>query len=98
MCNELLIKQEFTPAYSPQYNGVAEHVLGLVKEAAIAARLQAKVLFGHVQLPKTDKLWAEAMHWACEAMNHTVCSANPDSKSPLRCGMENLVLLDHIHF
>ena len=24
VCNELLIKQEFTPAYSPQYNGVAE--------------------------------------------------------------------------
>ena len=48
----------------------------------MAARIQAKVLFGHVQLPKTDKLWAEAMHWACEAMNHTACSANPDSKSP----------------
>ena len=81
MCNELLIKQEFTPAYSPQYNGVAERGLGLIEEAAMAARIQAKVLFGHVQLPKTDKLWAEAMHWACEAMNHTACSANPDSKS-----------------
>ena len=23
----------------------------------MAARIQAKVLFGHVQLPKTDKLW-----------------------------------------
>ncbi|CAB1104504.1 unnamed protein product [Ectocarpus sp. CCAP 1310/34] len=22
------------------------------------------------------------MHWACEALNHTACSANPDSKSP----------------
>ncbi|CAB1112508.1 unnamed protein product [Ectocarpus sp. CCAP 1310/34] len=43
---------------------------------------EAKVLFGHVQLPKTDRLWAEAMHWACEALNHTACSANPDSKSP----------------
>ncbi|CAB1110629.1 unnamed protein product [Ectocarpus sp. CCAP 1310/34] len=48
----------------------------------MAARIQAKVLFGHVQLPKTDRLWAEAMHWACEALNHTACSANPDSKSP----------------
>ena len=82
VCNELLIKQEFTPAYSPQYNGVAERGLGLIEEAAMAARIQAKVLFGHVQLPKTDKLWAEAMHWACEAMNHTACSANPESKSP----------------
>ena len=82
VCNELLIKQEFTPAYSPQYNGVAERGLGLIEEAAMAARIQAKVLFGHVQLPKTDRLWAEAMHWACEALNHTACSANPDSKSP----------------
>ena len=30
VCNELLIKQEFTPAYSPQYNGVAERGLGLI--------------------------------------------------------------------
>ena len=80
--NEVLIKQKLTPAYSPQYNGVAERRLGLIEEAAMAARIQAKVLFGHVQLPKTDKLWAEAMHWACFAMNHTACSANPDSKSP----------------
>ena len=29
LCNELLIKQEFTPAYSPQYNGVAERGLGI---------------------------------------------------------------------
>ena len=84
MCNEILIKQEFTPACSTQYNGVAERRLGLIEEAAMAARTQAKVLFGHVQLPKTDKLWAKAIHWACEAMNHTACSANPDSKSPYK--------------
>ena len=45
----------------------------------MVARIQVKVVFGHVQLPKTDKLWAEAMHCALEAMNHTACSANPDS-------------------
>ena len=73
VCNELLIKQETAPAYSPQYNGVAERGLGLIEEAAMAARIQAKVRFGHVQLPKTHKLWAEAMHWACEAMNHMFC-------------------------
>ena len=59
-CHELLTKQEFTPAYIPQYNGAAERGLGLIKEAAMAAHIQAKVFFGHVQLPKTDKLWAEA--------------------------------------
>ena len=82
VCNEILLKQEFTPAYSPQYNGVAERGLGSIEKIAMAARIQAKVLFGHVQLPKTDKLWAEAMHWACDAMNHTACSATPGSNSP----------------
>ena len=72
LCNELFIEQEFTPAYSPQYNGVAEPGLGIIEAAAMAARIQAKV-FDYVQLPKTDKLWAEAMHWACEALNHTAC-------------------------
>ena len=60
MCDELLIKQHITPAYSPQFNGVAERGLGMIETAAKAARIQAKVLFGHVQLPETDKLWAEA--------------------------------------
>ena len=49
----------------------------------MAARIQAKVTFAHVQLPATDVLWAEAMHWACEALNHTACTANPDNKSPI---------------
>ena len=56
MCDELLIKQHITPAYSPQFNGVAERGLGMIETAAMAARIQAKVLFGHVQLPETDKL------------------------------------------
>ena len=77
-----MIEQEFTPAYSPQFNGVAERGLGIIEAAAMAARIQAKV-FDYVQLPKIDKFWAEAMHWACEALNHTACSTNPDSKSPL---------------
>ena len=82
VCNELLIKQEFTPAYNQQYNGVAERELGLIGEAAMTARILAKALFGHVHLPKTGKLWAEALHWACKAIDHTACSANPESKSP----------------
>ena len=46
VCNKLLIKQEFPPAYSPQYNGVTERGLGLIEEAAMAARIQAKVFLG----------------------------------------------------
>ena len=82
VCDELLIKQEFTPAQSPQFNGVAERGLGIIEAAAMAARIQAKTIFSHVQLPGTERLWAEAMHWACEALNHTACTANPNNKSP----------------
>ena len=57
VCNKLLIKQEFTPAYSSQCNSVAERGLGLIEEAAMAARIQAKVLFGHVLLPNTCLLY-----------------------------------------
>ena len=56
MCNELLIKQEFTPAYSPQYKSVAERGSELIEEAAMASRIEAKVRFGNMQLPMTDKL------------------------------------------
>ena len=42
--NELLIKQEFTPAYSPQYNGVAERGLGIIEAAAMAARIEARAV------------------------------------------------------
>ena len=48
----------------------------------MAARIQAKVLFGHVQFLTTDLLWAEATLWACETMNHTACCAILETKSP----------------
>ncbi|CAM9743430.1 unnamed protein product [Scytosiphon promiscuus] len=54
----------------------------MVETAAMATRVQANLLFGQVQLPATDNLWAEAMHWACDSLNQTACSSNPDSKSP----------------
>ena len=44
MCNELLIEQEFTPAYSAQYNGVAERGLGIIEAAAMAARIEARAV------------------------------------------------------
>ena len=62
----------------------------------MAARIQAKVLFGHVQFPKTGLLWAEAMHWACEAMNHTRAPLILRQNHRMKCGMENVVLLDRI--
>lgn len=56
VCDKLLINQEFTPFLSPQFNGVAERRLGIIEAITMAAKVHAKVLFGHVQLPKTDKV------------------------------------------
>ena len=53
----------------------------------MAGRIQAREVFPGVQLPATESLWAEASHWACEALNRTATSANPAKKSP--CEMRN---------
>ena len=82
LCRSRCIKQEFTTADSPQFNGVAERALGLIETAAMAGRIQARELFPGAQLPATESLWAEASHWACDALNRTATSANPANKSP----------------
>jgi len=82
LCRTRGIKQEFTTADSPQFNGVAERALGLIETAAMAGRIQARELYPGTQLPATESLWAEASHWACDALNRTATTANPESKSP----------------
>ena len=42
LCRSRGIKQEFTTADSPQFNGVAECALGFLETAAMAGRIQAK--------------------------------------------------------
>ena len=71
LCRERKIKQEFTTADSPEYNGVAERGLDMIKSAALAARIQASELFPGDSIPEGASLWAEAMNWACDACNRT---------------------------
>ena len=80
LCRTRGIKQEFTPADTPKYNGVAERALALMIDAALAARLQAPVLYPGA--PTYPSLWAESMSWACHVMNLTATTANPGDKSP----------------
>ena len=82
VCKQFCIKQEFTNANSPKQNGVVERALGILQNAALAACIQAPIIFPLVQLPPTESLWAEAVHWSCEALNHTATTANPGNKSP----------------
>ena len=69
LCRKRGIRQEFTPADSPKYNGVAERALALTNAAALATRLQAPKLYPGA--PTYPSLWAEAVSWASHAMNRT---------------------------
>ncbi|CAN0397182.1 unnamed protein product, partial [Hapterophycus canaliculatus] len=79
LCRSRGVKQEFTPAYSPQYNGVAERALGIIRKAALAARLQAPLMYPGA--PSDPTLWAEAIAWSCHVMNMTATKTNPGHKS-----------------
>ena len=82
LCRERNIKQEFTTADSPEYNGVAERRLAMIESAAPAARIQASELFPEFEIPVKPSLWAEAMSWACDAYNRTATVANPGNRPP----------------
>ncbi|CAM9287200.1 unnamed protein product, partial [Laminaria digitata] len=75
VCKQFCMKQEFTNAYSPKKNGVVERALGTIQNAGFAACIQAPITFPRVQLPPTKSLWAEAVHCACDALNHSATTA-----------------------
>ena len=82
VCRQYWVKEELTITKSPELNGVAERALGIMQNAALVARIQAPILFPHVELPPSENLGAEAVHWACEALSRTATTSNPGSKSP----------------
>ena len=82
LCTKEKIRQEFTTADSPQYNGVAERQIAIIEAAGLAARIQAAAKYPNEVFPRGESLWAEQAHWACHALNCTATSANPGYKSP----------------
>ena len=52
LCRERKIKQEFTTADIPEYNGVAERGLVMIEPTALAARIQASELFPGCNIPE----------------------------------------------
>ena len=82
LCTTEKIRQEFTTADSPQYNGVAERQIAIIEAAGLAARIQAAAKYPNEVFPRGESLWAEQAHWACHALNCTATSANPGYKSP----------------
>ena len=82
ICNKNGIKREFTSANTPQLNGVAERGLALIEKLAKTSMIQAKSSFVGQDLPSTERLWAEAHHFACDNLNRTATTSNKDMKSP----------------
>ena len=57
LCRQRNIKQEFTTADSPEYNGVAERGLAIIESAALAARIQGTELSPGFNVPEGPSLW-----------------------------------------
>ena len=69
--NRRSITHEHTPPVMPQYNGVAERVLGLLREDSITLM---KELDDVINVPR-KKLWAQAIFLACDVTNKSVTTS-----------------------
>ena len=52
ICRERNIKQDFTTADSPEYNGVAEQGPVMMESASLAARIYVSALFPGFDIPE----------------------------------------------
>ena len=81
LCTTEKIRQEFTTADSPQYNGVAERQIAIKEATDFAARIQAAAKYPNEVLPRGESLWDEQAHWACHVLNCAATSTNSGFKS-----------------
>jgi len=75
-CDRQGIQQEFTPPYSPEYNGVVERRIAILRTTAMSYLVGASLNIG-----QRTKLWAEAFSQANTAVNLWPTSAN-EKESP----------------
>ena len=89
LLKELGIKRETTPPHTPQYNGVVERTLELLRDKTVA------LLRGMTE-GKSDRLWAEAMNYVCEMSSRcTTTSLNP-GVSPYKIWVGHRPTFDHL--
>ena len=72
------ITHEHTAPDTPQYNGVAEHALGLLRENTITLMEE---LDDVINVPR-EKLWAQAMLFACDVTIKSVTTSTDGGKLP----------------
>ena len=86
------ITHEHTPPDTPQYNGMAERALGLLREKAI---IPMEELDGVINVPR-EKLWAQAMLFACDVTNKSVTTSTDGGKSPYELWFGKFPTADHL--
>ena len=86
------ITHEHTPPDTPQYNGVAERALGLLREKAI---ILMEELDDVINMPR-EKLWAQAMLFACDVTNKSVTTSTDGGKSPYELWFGKFPTADHL--
>ena len=89
LLKELGIKRETTPPHTPQYNGVVERALGLLKDKIVA-------LIRGMTAGTSDRLWAEAMNYACEMSNRCTIASLNSVVSPYELWVGHRPMFDHL--
>ena len=72
------ITHDCIPPDTPQYNGVAERALGLLREKAIALMEELDNVINVLQ----EELWAQAMLFTCDVTNTSATTSTEGGKSP----------------
>ena len=72
------ITHEHAPPDTPQYNGVAERALGLLREKATILMEELDDVID----VRRKKLWAQAVLFACDVTNKSVTTSTDGGKSP----------------
>ena len=86
------ITHEHNPPDTPQYNGVAERVLGLLRETAINLMEE---LDDVINVPR-EKLWTQAMLFACDVISKSVTTLADGGKSPYELWFGKSPTADHL--
>ena len=86
------ITHEHTPPDTPQYNGVAERALRVLREKRITLMEELDAV---INVPR-EKLWTQAMLFACDVTNKSGTTSTHGDKSPYELWFGKFLAVDHL--